>query len=133
MADQTPQPDDAGSDAARLKRWRIQGLAAVGVIAFVATLPLWASGSDEPPPTTFDEIEFVCEEWVREKLVAPLDAEFGDRTIVDAEGEVSLTGPWTVTGRVSAPNRLGVTVAMEYTCRIGQAGDEWVGSVDMVE
>lgn len=135
-ARQKPQPGPDGYPRAeQLRRLAIAVVVAAVVVAGVYWLREETSGPRAAEPATLAEVESACEAWawVRDELVAPADAEFGESTITGDNGEASLTGPWTVVGTVDAPNRLGVTIRMQYTCDVRQAGSELVGSADVVE
>lgn len=104
------------------------------VLLFVALLAFYScsdsgNGGDSPRDTA-RQAEFVCEEWIREKLKAPSTAEFSGVTSTG-----SAASGYEVSGSVDAQNSFGATIRSTWVCsaRLTADGKEWRGNATLLE
>lgn len=106
------------------------GLGCLGLVILVIGVAVSCSvlGSNDGPsaPSSF-EAELQCQDWLRDKLLAPSTAEFSQTTT--SGGPTS----WTVTGVVDAENGFGATLRSSWTCSIRIDGDMWRGSATLLD
>jgi hypothetical protein len=118
----TPEAQAAAAEEKQAeKKFNVGCLSVLGVAAVIIFAMLASSDSDDdsidPIVEQFDA-ERVCQDFVKDRLVAPATAEF--------ESSVSGLGPeYTVTGTVDAQNALGATVRNDFSCTVRGDGSTW--------
>lgn len=93
-----------------------------GVVAAILLVPLvGCSTSDGPEKDEGDEYsaQYICEEFVKDRLKSPATADFSDE-------DRSRSGPrtWVVSGSVDSENGFGAMIRNTFTCKVRYTGDD---------
>jgi hypothetical protein len=113
-------------------RTRYVVLLAITVLT-LAALACGGSGSRANAPDVGDDIGacVVCQDFVKDQLVAPATAKFPICSHWEIDQKYGTTDTWTATAYVDAENRMGAMLRMEFTCEVRYKGDDNWGLLDL--
>jgi len=103
----------------------------IGILVLALAALACGGGGGKPRPDKGDTIGacVVCEEFVKNSLVAPKTAEFPACSKMKIEKVYGTVDTWTVIGYVDAQNRMGALLRSIYLCEVEYKGNEKWGLI----
>lgn len=103
-----------------------RGLGCLGIIFFAVIIAM-AFNSFSPTDGKKSEAQYVCEQFIKDRLSSPSSAKFGKTTVVQQDAT------FKVTSVVEAENALGVSLQNTWTCRVLWSPAKQTFILDLIE